>query len=224
MVTETGGSLSVLIITESDQNWQTFATWYSIYRNLPDAKVALVCHRNGQTPFVYFQWAKRLSVPSVHRNPFKHQDNIENLNVLAAVKMAQDRSYIGDTILVMKPLTMATSAFDQKFLDRLKENKLWVNEEMWFLDEQNVADLINAFYLEDKRLESTEERLYVEAKESNEPSCLTSYKKGCGRWIDSAKGCPFSSAGGLITEEMTVNENRVIELWKNMVPLYNAVV
>lgn len=82
--------------------------------------------------------------------------------------------------------------------------------------------MIDRHCLEDSVLPNS--MLFPEAKDSVELIELISFEKGCGRWINTAKGCPFSSAGGLVSTEMTVNEARIIELWKRMVPLYNTVV
>jgi hypothetical protein len=63
-----------------------------------------------------------------------------------------------------------------------------------------------------------------EAKLENTPQTIVSYKEGCGKWLNTAKGCPFSNAAGLVSEDMTPNERSVIELWDKMVPVYSAVV
>jgi hypothetical protein len=225
MITKTGQNLSVLIITETGKDWQTFATWYSIYKNLPDAKTAIISHRTGDTPYMLLQWTKRLNVPTIHRWPFTKGDTTnETVNWLDAINMAHKEKMVGEEVLIVKPLTMALSDLDQKTLLTLNKFNLLVNEAMWFMRNQNYNKLIDKCFLEDAEFEVSSEKLYVEAKETDEPACLVSYKKGCGKWIDTAKGCPFSSAGGLVTLTMTANEHKVISLWEKMVSLYNAVV
>lgn len=223
MITETGKNLSVLIVTEPERDWQTFATWYSFYKNLPEARTGIFCYRNGQTPFVLYQWAKRLKVPAIIKNPFT-TDKSEQANWLHAVAVAIGEKLVGDTLLVVKPLTMALETFDPKVLSRLNESDQVIDEDAWFLRKPDAEGMLNAFYLEEKELERSSERLCPEAKEEENVACLVSYRKGCGKWIDTSKGCPFSSAAGLASTGMTVNEHRIIELWKKMVPLYNAVV
>lgn len=217
MITETGGNLSVLIITEPGLDWQAFGTWYSFYKNLPDAKVHVNVLRNGDMPFAYYQWAKRLKLPLVHHKPYS--DNLTMVNWLDAINKAN----LTSDILVVKPLVMATDIFEPEILDKLNAVERWIDDDVWFLKEPNIHGMINDFFLEDKKLENSEEKLCHEAKEINDPACLVSYQKGCGKWINTAKGCPFSNAGGLVTADMTVNEHRIIDLWKKMVPLYNAV-
>lgn len=222
MITDIGGNLTVLIVTETGQDWQTFATWYSVFRNLPDAKVAILIHRNGNSPFAYYQWAKRLKIKTIRTWPFD-KDGSEELNWLGAIKTAQESKSVQGSLLVIKPFVMVLEPFDHKFLNRLNSSKAIIDENVWFLNDINAAELLDRYVLEDLELNTTTDKICFEAKETDLPVVLVSYKKGCGRWIDTAKGCPFSSAGGLITNDMTSNEVRVNELWQKMVPLYNAV-
>jgi hypothetical protein len=223
MISETGRNLSVLIISKTGMDWQTFATWYSFYRNLPEAKVCLYFHRNDEFTTVYFQWAKRLKLPSIKSNFFA-EESLDYINWLGAFKKAQDLGYVKQPCLIVKPYVMAVDVFDREFTKNINSKKFWLDECALFIKEQSVEELINNYYLENNQPEKSKEKICVDAKYSNEIHPLVNYKKGCGRWIDTAKGCPFSSAGGLMTSELTANETRVIELWKKMVPLYQAVV
>lgn len=223
MITETGKNLSVLIVTEPEKDWQTFATWYSVFKNLPEARTAIFCQRNKQTPFVLYQWAKRLKIPTMIKNPFT-TDASEQINWLHAIRVAVEEKLVSDTLLVLRPLAMALESFDRKLLSRLNETNLWIDEDAWFMRRPDLAAMMDAYYLEEKHVQKSTERLCLDAKEESNLASLVSYKKGCGRWIDTSKGCPFSSAAGLVSTEMTVNETRIVELWKKMVPLFNAVV
>lgn len=223
MITETGKNLSVLIMTEPERDWQTFATWYSVFKNLPDARTAIFCQRNKQTPFVLYQWTKRLKIPTMIKNPFASEP-MEQINWLHAIRAALEENLIGDTLLVLRPLAMVLEPFDSKLLSRLNQSDLWIDEDVWFMRRPDLNGMMDAYYLEDKIVQKSTDRLCLEAKEEPSAAALVSYKKGCGRWIDTSKGCPFSSAAGLVSTEMTVNETRIVELWKKMVPLFNAVV
>jgi|688.fasta_scaffold08426_11 hypothetical protein len=223
MISETGRNLSVLIISETGLDWQTFATWYSFYKNLPEATVALFCNRNSDFTFVYFQWAKRLKIPTIKTKPTADNKD-EYINWLFAIKKAQDVGLVKQPILAVKPCVMAVDALNNNWIKKLEKNIFWLDDCALYLKDQQIEDLINNYYLEDKLTERCSEKLCVDAKFSNDVQPFVNYKKGCGRWIDTAIGCPFSSAGGLINSELTANETRVIELWKKMVPLYQAVV
>jgi hypothetical protein len=219
MITDTGGGLSVLIVCEPEQDWQSFSTWYSLFKNLPDAKAAIVCHRNGQTPFVYYQWAKRLNIPVLYRTP---GGDDPRARWLEAAQAAGQLGYVGPQVLVVRPLTVAVDLLDAATLDRLNGANTICTPEAWFMRGQDAGGLLDAFYLSGWRPEPAAD-LVVEANETEAPASLVRYEKGCGKWIHTARGCPFSSAAGLAKIGMTANENRIIELWKKMVPLYNAV-
>lgn len=221
VITETGKELSVLIVTETDWNWQTFATWYSFYKNLPDAVVRIVAQRNGSTPFVYFQWAKRLNVSCIKKSPF---NDSETLNWLDAGVVCQEKNLLSNNVLIVRPLTMAIDILQPKILESFCQTDQWIDEDMWFLRDPDFKSLLNKAALEENPPKLTSVNLCFEAKNTQDLASFVSYKKGCGRWIDTSKGCPFSSAAGLASTEMTVNEYRIIELWKKMVPLYKAVV
>lgn len=216
MVGTTGSGLSVLILAEPGQNWQAFATWYSFYKNLPEAHVAVVVLRNGNTPFEFFQWAKRLKVPMVCRNPLS-DDPV--LNKLDALK----HSGLQGSVLIVSPLVAAIDSFDKKTVSVLnKEDEIFENH-VWYLQNPNPTALLDAVGLGEKLISNKDDRLCVEAKETESLMSIVSYEKGCGRWINTAKGCPFSSAGGLTCSGMTANETRVNNLWRQMAALYNAV-
>tara|TARA_Y100000034_G_C6853587_1_gene387546 strand:- start:725 stop:1441 length:717 start_codon:yes stop_codon:yes gene_type:complete len=208
MIAPTGKNLNVLICTEPGLDWQTFATWYSCYRNIPDARVTIACQRNGKAPFQLFQWAKRVNVPVLHHNPFSDDPIMNKLNAVRT-------SGIKENLLALEPLVIVAETFDPKIITDTFDKRVW------FLEKPNTEEMMNAYVLDGMKLPDSEP-ICVEAKESDEPSCLVSYKKGCGKWIDTLKGCPFSNAAGLALTTMTINENRVIELWKKMCPLYSV--
>lgn len=221
MITETGNNLSILVVTETGKDWETFASWYSFYKNLPKAEYTIACLRNTESPFQYYQWTKRLKIKTFHLNPLSYEDN--NLNWLQSIRICLQRNLIGRKILVIDPLIMATSVLEPKILQTINNESLISDGKIWFLNEPNIDELLNDYVLESKVLPKSPENLCVEAKETEEPSSLISLHKGCGRWIHTLKGCPFSNAAGLASKDMTANENRIIELWKRMCSIYNAV-
>jgi len=222
MITETGNGLSVLITTETGQDWQAFGTWYSIYKNLPNAKVAISVARNEQTPFQYFQWTKRINLPVLRHNVFDTESPIASR--LDAIGKAIAHKMIEAPILVIKPLVMAVDVLDQKLLEQLNSDSNIFDNDVWFLKQPNIPDMLNSFLLDEDPIEMQEKSLCEEAKDAQEVRSLVSYSKGCGKWIDTLKGCPFSNANGLMTADMTSCENRIVDLWKRMCTLYSVVV
>lgn len=229
MITETGSGLHVLIFTEPGKDWETFATWYSFFKNLPDAARSIFCLKNDKMPFQFYQWAKRLNMPVVFMNGEFHEgDSVpdhESLNMLLAAGDCEKRNNIKiNNILIVKPLTMAIDLLNDQILDRLNSSTNIKDDYIWYMKDQVYIELFENYFSKNLKPEIAEKPLCIEAKESEEIACFTGYRKGCGKWIDTAVGCPFSSAGGLATTEMTANECRIIELWERMVSLYSAVV
>lgn len=223
MISKNGKNLSVLIITESDLNWETFGTWYSFYNNLPDCRIHIYSHRNESTPFQYFQWAKRLKVTCTKNSLFS-KEYPEFLNWLSAINISERLGLVSQPLLVVSPYVMAIDTLNEDLLNIFNNKTICVNENVWFLNNINIEETLNNCVLNESEICVSKEKIYFEAKETNDLKSIVSYKKGCGRWINKAKGCPFSNAGGLVTPEMTASESKIIELWKKMVPLYNAVV
>lgn len=203
--------MNVLIISSSTQNWQTFATWYSVWQTAPDANISLaIIWTKEETPFQLFQWAKRLKVPHFYtKNVF---DN-DHANKLGIASQAKNKHFLkSKSLLILTPLTMML-----KPLPNLS-GFLTDDHSMFIECCDNIDNLINYKLLNDSR----EVALCVEANEVNLLSSIVSYKKGCGRWINKLRGCPFSNAAGLASIEMTQNEHHIINMWKQMTSLYEA--
>jgi len=224
MVTETGKNLSVLIFTKPEMDWQTFSTWYSFKQNAPDCNIAIFCERNESVPFLYYQWTKRLRIKTI-KQKFFYSNNFEDLNILWAADIFLKKEILNIPLLVIKPYVVLNNIFNKKILSLFQKNIIYKEEKIYFINKNNLKEKINDFYLKENELWQKEENTYcLEAKENENSWPLISFEKGCGRWINTAKGCPFSNAAGLVSQEMNINEKKIIELWKKMVPLYQATI
>ena len=215
MITETGKNLCVIIITEPGRDWETFATWYSFYNNLPEADISITSIRNGKPLFQLYQWAKRVNVPVIHHDSFGDEPILRKMDSIRKSHKSKEN------LMIVEPFVLATETLCPKITETFNSKKEIFDEHVWFLKNPNVSDMMNKYVLENSELKASS-TICFEAKEADETRCLISYKKGCGKWIDTLRGCPFSNAAGLALTAMTVNENRVIELWKKMCPLYSA--
>lgn len=226
MISETGENLDIVINTKTGEDWQAFSTWYSINKNLPDSKVFIVCNRTMEVEIRYFQWIKRLNLRHVFQNPVYH-DVISNFLQMITVPLS--RGLVGENILLVDAKTIFLSPFDDQTLDYFnrKDYKIALNQTAIFVngvDLEAVNTMIDNIALEgDPGVPVDGTRFSYEAKDEEDLRSIVNYGKGCGRWIDSMKGCPFSNASRLLTDSMQPNELRVIEMWRKMVPLYNAV-
>jgi hypothetical protein len=222
-ITETGENLDILIVTDLSLDWQTFATWYSLFKNLPDAQIAMVCHRNWYVPFQCFQWAKRLNVKHLYRN--REDDEVSTL-LYSLLKSRSEGHILRRRTLIVKAYVMATDVLSSRLLELLNEEKgLLSGGSVWYvnnLSDQEIEDAISDHALVGE-FEHRNVELCCDVRSSTKTDCFTDYSKGCGKWIDTMKGCPLSSASGMVSDDMTVNELSVIDLWRKMVSLFGAV-
>lgn len=103
MEASTGEGLDILITCERTylQNWMTFASWYSISVNLPDARVAIACSRSAQKHLL-FEWTNRCGV-----NFFQYQKDAN------PAEIAFSRKYLNTkTPIILPPEVMAIREYD----------------------------------------------------------------------------------------------------------------
>jgi hypothetical protein len=220
MINETGDGLDVVIYAQTNQDWQGFATWYSIHKNLPQSRICFILERSKEFTFQYFQWLKKFNVKHFFVNPFKFESPVSEL---FAAKLAIEKKWVGSNIMVVKPLTMVIDLLNPEDVngnfDFLYDGNVLLLKNQSSL---SIENMINEISLDGKpTCKLSGNVITKEAREEKELSWLVSYQKGCGDWINTMSGCPFSSAGGHINENQTVNEAKIIELWQRMVFLYN---
>jgi hypothetical protein len=224
MINELGENLDVLILTETGEDWQAFATWYSASKNIPQANLMLLCTRNQQVPFQYFQWAKRLNLKHRFTDVTNREDPF--LETLHKIRFAEQlKWFINPTLLVIRCPSMFVDVLDDQTLDVLNTSfDILENQHLLVSKIGTYQPLIDAKLLTGNyECEISHECLIHEAKDADITRSITSFSKGCGGWINTMKGCPFSSAGNWMTDDMTVNEIRAIDLWRKMATLYSAV-
>lgn len=212
-----GENLNVLILTEPTHDWLAFSSWYSITKNLPEAKIAVICVRNLEVGFQYFQWMKRLRVPHRFINPADQK--IET--TLNALLLANQEKLIDDG---RDTLIISSHVMNLQAMESMPSQPCWAGANCLWVPKATaevVKGLVDDYMLSD--LDLSEVHFVQEAKEADLAVTFASIYKGCGTWIDTKKGCPFSSAASVMAEDITVNELRIVELWRKMVSLYNAV-
>lgn len=221
MVTETGENLKVVIVTQTAEDWRSFATWYSVRTNLPDASISLICHRTTRVEFQYYQWAKRLNVPLKFVNPFYKEQIGDQLHNL--------KSNLSDKVLMLDYTTMVVDVLSPDWLAifNSEEPQLIIDDHC--LASNNITidlvDKITDNYSFTGKLKEPAKagKLLGEAKDEEDSTSVVSSVKGCGNWVYTMKGCPFSNADGLVNNNMTINERRIMQLWRKMVALFSTV-
>ena len=98
MVGEFGKGLRLIINTESipKHDWMSYASWYSINKNLPDAEVLLLCRRGEMV----FGWPYKCGVKVVYytKEPVILYDE-EHLNIHISPTFMAVRSFMSLTEL-----------------------------------------------------------------------------------------------------------------------------
>ena len=150
-------SISILCNYLPHHNWMAFASWYSIYKNLPDAKVKIFCDKSIMTiEQELFIWTSKVQVE------FTHKKSITDLEIPCDTMAIRD----------------------------------WIGPEI------------------------------CDAK-SNDISTFCTYRQSCGNfvmseWINSSSP-PFTNTEHFKKEEMTVNEFKILELWRKALSVYVAI-
>lgn len=216
MIDEFGTNLNVLLLVNIGQDWQAFSTWYSLYKNLPNVNCSL-CYiqEKNNTPFQLFQWTKRLKIPAF--GIFDKKDDL--LNVLNALIKLNKKN-----VLVLPALSATLKPLNDDLLLLFNNETFLKHEKIYFsnLSQVELLQNLDDFMIKDM-IPYQEVEISKEAKEYEETYPIITYYKGCGNWIYTRKGCPFASVEGLITNVMTINEQKLFQLWQKLVPLYNSV-
>jgi len=102
-ISSTGEGLDILMRCQASflQNWMTFASWYSIQKNLPDANVVIACERSVQET-EFFHWTGRCKVKF-----FQFQKDLSPISIASNRKLIRD-----DKPLEIEPHVMAAREYD----------------------------------------------------------------------------------------------------------------
>lgn len=218
MITEFGENLHVLLVPKIKEDWESFASWYSINKNIPYASCSLIyVIEKDVTPFQLFQWGKRINI---HVSGISNKKN-NLLNIIRSLIQSKKKN-----VLITPSFNMVLKPLTKDILDIFNQEPqfIWNNDSFSFcsLSINQLINLYNQLTLKGS-CDIKNQSISQEAKDSIDLNSLVNYKKGCGKWIHTMKGCPFSSAGGLLEEVMTVNEQEIFNLWEKMVPLYSSI-
>lgn len=200
-LTTTGDGLSVLIVCDyvPIYNWMTFATWYSLSKILPDARVGIMCNRRPIT-WQMFDWTRTLKVKMRQHPPVEKEEQ---------VKMALADPFYSTPLLVVEPDVLAIRDVEADTLEYfqkpfVKADKVWVINDFGAVPES--ADLCS---------DVREDKI----------STFVSYPAGWGNfvastWINKASS-PFRHKFG--KAGMTANEIKVEKLWQQLATVFQTV-
>lgn len=170
-ITASGEGLGFLLVCEPIpiHHWMSFACWYSIKKNLPDAQVLMICDLQPVTRNL-FNWTHRCRVKLIRQR-------LNNLEEIAEEKMKGKRS------VVISPYVMAIRDYNEQLFGPVPSR-------------------------------------------SEQFATLTDCEGGCGKfvtanWIDRLSP-PFLHVKSLRSDDITVNEIKVFQIWESCNWLYTA--
>ena len=232
MISDTGENLSVLVVSEASvpNEWMSYAAWYSLLKNAPDAKTSISCQRTDKRMHQLMNWANRLKINYEYHNKFSKENVV--INKFHSIVCALNRGFIKLPFLVIDPDIILIRELQLGVLNEKKKLIRSVGDKAWFFSDFSPKDFENIFdlyavgktdLLEDYDIE---ERLVIGTRDN--AGFFVSVEDGVGRfntrtWIDKNKGCPFGKAFRFYKDEMSVNEKKVLELWGQMAPLFGTV-
>ena len=200
MITNTGENLNILIVCDYTpcHHWMSCLSWYSMYKYLPEAKVAVACNRQLMK-YQLFDWTKRCNIP-FHLT--KTTDRFSH------AKYFLDSKILSFPLLVIDPDIVALREI-QNINDF---NRHIFSRKALLLNQSSEPD--------------ESDNLYFDAK-SNDFGTFISYENGWGKFVTSSwinkEIHPITPLWKQDDVNMTANENRLSELWKDFTPLFLAV-
>src|SRR6266568_4792689 len=106
-------SVNIVITTQQSNHneWMTFASWYSVHNNIPDAKVAVVFPRAYKSH--HFLWLNKCQIPYLtYGSDITETQAINNLRL-------SDAPCPPSNVLVMKDHMMIVREIDLSFIKGL---------------------------------------------------------------------------------------------------------
>jgi len=161
-ITESGNGLSILICSTYNyfNNWMAFSNWYSIRKNLPDAKVAITVGRPSNVDNCYYNWIYKCDDLRymLHKN-VGVISKIPYLNKIYGVYLALKEEIVKQPLVVLESDMMAIKGISEGLLPILNNCKFGTSKctydlsfpgkpvgSIWYFNGQsleNIESIIN---------------------------------------------------------------------------------
>jgi hypothetical protein len=252
-ISATGDRLNILITSSYSvaNDWMSFAAWYSIYRNLPDAETALLCARNFSEGQMAFDWPYRCGIKFFQHENVGVKLGCPHISKLYATYVALKEEFVQQPLLVVDADVMAVRSLSKETVNFLNDPSVTyaASPPVWFFKEQPLerfVDTLNRYgdHLHKDKTDSQKVQLMLNDV-MGEPELVSNLccdvrsqhqasfvhcNERCGRydkkeWMRARTFPPFK-----LTEEISkgglhsANEQLVIKLWQRMPGIYNSVV
>lgn len=221
MISSSGENLEILIVCDySLQNdWQTFALWYSIYKNLPDAKVSVLCSRNFIGKEACFCWPYKANIRFFQFPNLEKHYLLENLNLMTALLLALHESFVKPPLLVMQGNHICIRSLQEetlRYLNRTERAKAG-----------NIYYFNNLEYTTNLNILNTDSQIPNLAGHASDNtfSSFVDYSKfdkfDLHEWSDKPLP-PFYFCRRFALPTASVNTKRVLVLWDRMKAAYEV--
>jgi hypothetical protein len=122
----------------------SFASWYSIYRNLPDAKVALLCARDLKGGYASYNWPYRCDIRFFQHENVGKRVGLLHLNKLYATCVALKEGFLKQPLLIVDCDMMAVRGISSDLLERLNDPNLTfgMGGSVWYFKNQPIERLV----------------------------------------------------------------------------------
>lgn len=125
-----GDGLNVLICSSYNHysNWMAFANWYSVYKYLPKAKVAIAVGRSSRIDHYYYHWVYKCDNLNFHLHKnVGDKLGFPYLNKLYGVYVALKDGVIKPPFIVLDADMMAVNDFSTSLIDSLSKSDFATN-------------------------------------------------------------------------------------------------
>ncbi len=251
-ITSNGDRLNILITCDYSihDDWMSFASWYSVYKNLPDAKSALLCARDLKDGYASYNWPYRCDISFFqHENVGKHTGS-QYLNKLYATYVALKEGILTQPLLVADCDVMTLTTLSEDVLDKINDPDVTfgVSGPVWYFNGQSLETFVSVLHkyaeVQDRKCTDMQKVLsalteYMGEPEtiidlcndcvSQEPNVMSHYSNKCGRfqkkeWTRNMMYPPFGYTEELSRGvELTTNETNILKFWKKARTVYEAV-
>jgi hypothetical protein len=198
MISSTGDNLNILICTEyaPHNDWMSFVAWYSIHKAMPSSQVAISCSRVKGNTHSLFNWTTRCGVKC-----FQHKNSGFENCISTAIK----NQVISLPILAIPPSYLAVKELSQLCANQLNEINAGRNPNgdiLFLKNEQTndatiISELDNTFVNHDAL-----------------------QKFSSKDWTKNKTSPPFNIFWKFFHENMTVQEAKILHIWKRAKYIY----
>lgn len=246
MIESLGKGLTVLICSDYKYNfnWMAYASWYSVSRVLPEARVAVAVARSKKIETYLYNWVYQCDVGYVTHRNIGEEKRLPYLNKLYGTHVALKKT-VSPPLLVIDADMMAVNPLSEKTLGVLNSCDFATSSSpygtpagpVWFFNggaAEKVERAINSLrlhrgdHLDLKSLGEgvVADELCVDAGVSE--AATFAHVDRCGNYAKAGweKGKtlpPFNITTALQTADMTAGEKKVLSLWRQMGPLFGVV-